>query len=95
MGRLHQRAKDAEGEGARARDESGAGAYRASQAAKEIKVPTDIAVAGREANVLYVVPPSQLRALGKAFGRANMAYKEVGLRSFNYAYDRLVGSTRR
>ena len=44
-----------------------------------------------EANVLYSVPRPRLRSLASAFGRINMAYKEVGLRSFEYAYNDLVG----
>lgn len=44
-----------------------------------------------EANVLYSVPRPKLRDLASAMGNINMTYKEVGLRSFNYAYDDLVG----
>lgn len=44
-----------------------------------------------EANVLYTVPRSRLRNLASAFGNINMAYKDVGLRSFEYAFEDLVG----
>ncbi|ADO41865.1 ATP-binding protein [Ketogulonicigenium vulgare] len=44
-----------------------------------------------EANVLYTVPRSRLRNLASAFGNINMAYKDVGLRSFEYAFKDLVG----
>ena len=44
-----------------------------------------------EANVLYIVPRPKMRSLASAFGSINMAYKEVGLRSFEYAYNDLVG----
>jgi hypothetical protein len=44
------------------------------------KVPTD-----RVANVNYSVPLKDMRKLARAFGNANMPYREVGLRSFEYA----------
>lgn len=44
-----------------------------------------------EANVLYSVPRPRLRKLAAEFGDINMAYKNVGLHSFEYAYDDLVG----
>ncbi len=44
-----------------------------------------------EANVLYTVPRPRLRSLASAFGNINMAYKDVGLRSFDYAFNDLVG----
>ena len=44
-----------------------------------------------EANVLYSVPKPKLRKLAEALGNINMAYKNVGLRSFDYAYKELVG----
>lgn len=44
-----------------------------------------------EANVLYNVPRPKLRRLAAEFGDINMAYKNVGLRSFEYAYEDLVG----
>ena len=44
-----------------------------------------------EANVLYSVPRPKLRNLALALGNINMTYKDVGLRSFEYAYSDLVG----
>jgi len=44
-----------------------------------------------EANILYTVPKPRLRSLASAFGNINMAYKDVGLRSFEYAFEDLVG----
>lgn len=43
-----------------------------------------------QANVLYTVPRSRMTKLARAFGRASMPYKQVGLRSFDFAYDQLV-----
>ena len=43
------------------------------------------------ANVLYAVELARLRKLGKALGSINMSYKDVGIKSFNYTYDELVG----
>lgn len=44
-----------------------------------------------EANVHYSVPRPKLRELADALGNINMAYRTVGLRSFEYAYSNLVG----
>jgi hypothetical protein len=44
----------------------------------------------RMANVSYSVPLAKLRGLAAEFGSINMNYKDVGLRSFQYAYDDLV-----
>lgn len=44
----------------------------------------------RPANILYVVPRRRVEALAKAFGESTMSYRDVGLRSFEYAYERLV-----
>ena len=41
--------------------------------------------------MLYTVPRPRLRNLASAFGNINMAYKDVGLRSFEYAFKDLVG----
>jgi len=46
----------------------------------------------RVANVNYTVPLAKLRRLGSALGSINMAYRDVGLKSFEYAYDDLVES---
>ncbi|MEO9963010.1 MAG: ATP-binding protein [Nisaea sp.] len=42
------------------------------------------------ANVNYIVPRDRLRSLAKEFGDIRMTYREVGIRSFEYAYDDLV-----
>ena len=44
-----------------------------------------------EANVLYSVPRPRMLKLASAFGNINMNYKDVGLKSFEYAYSDLVG----
>ena len=43
------------------------------------------------ANVNYAVSRRRMRKLAKEFGSANMPYREVGIRSFDYAYDDLAG----
>lgn len=43
------------------------------------------------ANILYQVPVARLRLLADAFGDINSTYREVGMRSFDYAYDSWVG----
>lgn len=42
-------------------------------------------------NILYAVPLDKLKRLARALGNSNMAYKDVGLKSFDYTYDDLVG----
>lgn len=44
-----------------------------------------------EANVLYSVPKPRMLKLASAFGNITMNYKDVGLKSFEYAYSDLVG----
>ena len=44
----------------------------------------------RPANVHYSVPKTKLRKLAQEFGDINMSYRNVGLNSFEYAYDDLV-----
>ncbi len=56
---------------------------------KSIKLPKTLS-GPREANILYVAPVKEVEALAQAFGDATMPYKEVGLRSFKYTFDRLV-----
>jgi hypothetical protein len=56
---------------------------------KSVKLPEKIE-GRKEANVLYTVPLHQLRALARAFGKSTMTYREVGVRSFEFAYERLV-----
>ncbi|HKN22538.1 MAG TPA: ATP-binding protein [Terracidiphilus sp.] len=43
------------------------------------------------ANVQYSVPLQRMRSLARKFGSVNLPYREVGLRSFNYAYREKVG----
>ena len=43
------------------------------------------------ANVNYSVPVTKMKKLAKQFGSINLAYREVGLKSFDYAYNDLVG----
>ena len=42
------------------------------------------------ANVNYSVPLSRMKKLAKAFGRITMTYRDVGKKSFDYAYDDLA-----
>lgn len=43
------------------------------------------------ANISYSVLPKKLKALAEAFGSITMSNREVGLKSFDHAYDDLVG----
>jgi hypothetical protein len=43
------------------------------------------------ANVHYAVPTTRMKKLAKALGSVNLTYRDVGLKSFDYAYDDLVG----
>lgn len=56
-------------------------------------LPKLVAAPRREpiANVNYSVPVSRLKKLAQEFGSINMSYRDVGLKSFNYAYDDLIG----
>ena len=45
----------------------------------------------RVANVHYSVPVSRMKTLAGALGGITMPYREVGMRSFDYTYDDLVG----
>lgn len=47
--------------------------------------------AERVGNINYAVPLTKLKKLARAFGSANLAYRDVGQKSFDYAYDDLVG----
>lgn len=59
---------------------------------KDIKLPQkSIGKRVPEANVLYSVPRDRLRELANAFGYINMSYKDVGRKSFEYAYEDLIG----
>jgi len=43
------------------------------------------------ANIGYSMPLERVRSLADELGNINMSYRDVGLRSFEYAYDDLVG----
>ena len=45
----------------------------------------------RPANVNYSVRISRMKKLAKELGNVNMPYRDVGLKSFDYTYDDLVG----
>ena len=45
----------------------------------------------KPANVHYSVPVKRMKRLAKAMGNINLAYREVGVRSFEYTYNDLVG----
>jgi hypothetical protein len=44
----------------------------------------------KEANILYKMPEIRVRNLASAFGDINLSYREVGIKSFEYAFDDLV-----
>ncbi|MBU2379779.1 MAG: hypothetical protein KJ824_11500, partial [Alphaproteobacteria bacterium] len=52
----------------------------------EPKPPTE-----RMANINYSVPVTRLKKLAKELGSINLNYREVGVKTFEYAYDDLVG----
>ncbi len=61
-----------------------------SQAA--VKLPTLVArPTEKQANINYSVPISRLKKLAQELGNINMPFREVGTRTFDYAYDDLVG----
>lgn len=43
------------------------------------------------ANVHYAVPVTRMKKLATALGSINLAYRDVGLKSFDYTYNDLVG----
>ncbi|MFK4005016.1 ATP-binding protein [Qipengyuania sp. NPDC077563] len=45
----------------------------------------------RVGNIGYSVPVTRIKKLARAMGKATLSYREVGLQSFEYAYDDLVG----
>lgn len=45
----------------------------------------------RVGNIGYSVPVVQIKKLARAMGKSTLSYRDVGLRSFEYAYDDLVG----
>jgi len=44
-----------------------------------------------QANVNYAVPKSKLKKLAQAFGNINLSHRDVGIKSFDYSYNDLVG----
>lgn len=44
----------------------------------------------RPANVAYSVPVTRARALARGLGDASLSYREIGLKSFEYAYEDLA-----
>lgn len=44
----------------------------------------------RQAHVNYSVPASRMTRLARGLGSARLSYRDVGLKSFDYAYDELV-----
>lgn len=57
-----------------------------------VKLPTLVARPPEPlANVNYSVARSRMRKLAKEFGSLNMPYRDVGIKSFDYAYSELVG----
>jgi hypothetical protein len=50
-----------------------------------------VKITERQANVHYSVPTARLKKLAQAMGAINMPYREVGLKSFEYTYDDMVG----
>lgn len=50
------------------------------------KPPTE-----RMANINYSVPVARLKKLAKELGSVNLTYREVGVKTFEYTYDDLVG----
>lgn len=59
------------------------------QKRRTVALPKDIKGV-KDANIQYAVPRARVRALAKAFGKSTMAYREVGSRSFEFAYEKLV-----
>ncbi len=45
----------------------------------------------RVANVNYSIPVSRMKKLAKELGSINMPYREIGLKTFEYTYNDLVG----
>ncbi|WP_108827830.1 ATP-binding protein [Ascidiaceihabitans donghaensis] len=45
----------------------------------------------KQANIAYSVPVSKARALARGLGNQNLSYREIGLQSFEYAFEDLAG----
>jgi hypothetical protein len=43
------------------------------------------------ANVNYSVPLVRMKKMAKGLGSINLTYREVGIKTFEYAFDDLVG----
>lgn len=57
-----------------------------------VKLPTLVSrPSERMAGVHYSVPLSKLKKLAQELGNINMAQRDVGIKSFNYTYDDVVG----
>jgi len=42
-------------------------------------------------HIAYSMPPKRVKALADALGNINLSNRDVGIKSFDYAYDDLVG----
>ena len=76
------------------RKESAAMAVALSAVAKKssVTLPTlTTKPVEKVANVAYSIPLARMRKLAKELGSINLAYRDVGLRSFEYTYEDLVG----
>lgn len=61
------------------------------QARSEVRLPSlSVKKVENPANVNYSVSRQRMRKMAKALGRVNMTYRDVGLKTFDYAYDELV-----
>lgn len=57
-----------------------------------VRLPALVArPAERVANINYSVPLVKMKQMAKALGSVNMPFREVGIRTFDYTYDDLVG----
>lgn len=58
----------------------------------DVKLPDLPKPASRErvGNINFAMPITRLKALARGFGDSNMTNREVGIRSFDFAYDELV-----
>lgn len=42
-------------------------------------------------NINYAIPVARIKRLAEGLGNGNMSYRDVGLKSFDYAYEELIG----
>lgn len=76
------------------RKESAAVAVPLASVARQTAVALPILIpkpVEKVANVNYSVPVSRIKKLAKELGSINMPYREIGLNTFDYTYDDLVG----